>query len=171
MNSFARRGVDNSAFTRMLKRGGRTRPRTFIAAIVGTLVCFAAFVRHYEHVNDDSGASRTHQPPCRRTLAQLVSWSGVRREAEDVSRPAPPATRLPLPTQLSLSGSACDPMVGAAGTTGRTRMWPPRAARATAARLTDGVDMGRSTAQSHSGARYYDVYRNEPPRFMYCSTE
>lgn len=54
MNSFARRGVENSAFTRMLKGGGRARPRTLTAALAGTAICFAAFVRHYEHVNDDS---------------------------------------------------------------------------------------------------------------------
>lgn len=54
MHTYSRRGVESSAFTRMLKREGRVRPRTLVGAVLGTMLFFLAFVRHYEHVNDET---------------------------------------------------------------------------------------------------------------------
>jgi hypothetical protein len=46
----------------VLRRGGRfsKRPRTLVAAMIGTMVCFVAFVRHYMEATDDSGARGPH---------------------------------------------------------------------------------------------------------------
>ena len=50
MNAFAHRGTGN--FGRILKRG--SRPRSTVGAMIGTMICFVAFVQHYMSVNDES---------------------------------------------------------------------------------------------------------------------